>query len=51
MQSIDENTKRNELRVFMFLTVFLWPILAMAAVAGFGLIVWIYQLFMGPPSG
>ena len=38
---------RWELRVFLFLTVVLAPVLA---VAGFGFAVWIWQMFNGPPG-
>jgi len=34
----------------VFFTVFLAPILAVLAVSGWGLVVWMYQLFAGPPT-
>lgn len=46
-----EATKRNELKVFLFLTVVLWPIMAVAIVGTYGLIVWLYQMIAGPPTG
>lgn len=46
-----ETRRRQELRAFLFLTVVLAPVLAVAIVAGFGFLVWIFQLFAGPPSG
>lgn len=42
--------RQNELKVFVFLTVVLAPVLAVIAVGGYGLLVWIYQLFAGPPT-
>lgn len=42
--------KRSELRAFLFLTVVMAPVLAGAIVGIYGLMVWIYQLFAGPPS-
>ena len=42
--------RQKELRVFLFLTVVLAPVLAVIAVGGYGLMVWIYQLFAGPPT-
>jgi nitrate reductase NapE len=44
------NTKRRELWLFLFLTVVLFPLLAVAAVAGYGFVVWMWQLVAGPPS-
>jgi periplasmic nitrate reductase NapE len=43
-------TRRQELRVFLFLTVLLFPALAVAIVAGYGFLVWIWQIFTGPPG-
>ena len=42
--------KIEEWRTWVFLTVVLAPVLAVAIVGGFGLAVWIYQLFNGPPT-
>ena len=42
--------KRRELTVFLFLTFVLAPILAVIIVAGYGFLVWMYQMIAGPPS-
>lgn len=42
--------KRREWRLFLFIVVFLFPILSVVIVAGFGFTIWMYQLFAGPPS-
>ncbi len=42
--------KGKELRLFVFLVVFLFPILAVAVVGGYGFIVWMSQLILGPPG-
>ncbi|MDQ7246373.1 periplasmic nitrate reductase, NapE protein [Dongia sedimenti] len=42
--------RRSEVLTFLFLTVFLAPILAVAFVGGYGLTIWIYQIFTGPPG-
>ncbi len=42
--------KRRELAVFIFLTFVLAPVLAVIVVAGYGFLVWMYQLIAGPPS-
>ena len=42
--------RRRELRVFLFLTILLAPILAIMIVGGYGFLVWFYQLLAGPPG-
>lgn len=43
-------TKRGERRVFLFITVFLFPALSIVLVGGYGLAIWLLQLLFGPPS-
>ena len=40
-----------ELKAFVFLTVVMAPVLAGIVIATYGLAVWIYQMFAGPPTG
>ena len=42
--------KKSELKAFLFLTVVMAPMLAGLIVAGYGFLVWIYQMFAGPPT-
>ncbi len=42
--------KGSELRLFVFLTVVLAPILAVVLVGGYGFLVWMFQLIAGPPT-
>ena len=44
-------TKAQELKVFLFMTVVLAPILAVATVGGYGFIVWMYQMLTGRLPG
>ncbi len=44
------STRSEELRSFLFLAVVMAPILAVVTVAGYGFIVWVYQMFAGPPG-
>lgn len=44
-------TRSREIRVFVFLTVVLAPMLAVAIVGSYGLLIWLYQMLMGPPTG
>jgi nitrate reductase NapE len=43
-------TKSQELRGFLLLTAVLAPALAIAVVTGYSFLVWMYQLFAGPPG-
>ena len=45
------STRTEELRSFLFLAVVMAPVLAVVTVAGYGLTVWVYQMFAGPPGG
>ena len=44
-------TKKQELRSFLFLTVVMAPMIAGVIIVGYGFLVWIFQLFTGPPGG
>ena len=44
------STREEELRSFLFFTVVMAPVLAVAIVSGYGFIVWMIQLFAGPPG-
>jgi len=43
-------TKRQELKAFLGLAVVLAPVLAVLVVSGWGFLVWMVQLFAGPPG-
>ena len=43
-------TKGLELRAFLLLSVVMAPVLAVIIVTGYGFLVWMYQLFAGPPG-
>lgn len=45
-----DTSKSRETRLLVFLLVFLFPILAIAIVGGYGFIVWILQMILGPPG-
>lgn len=42
--------RTEEFRTFIFLTVVMAPVLAVMTVGGYGFIVWVYQIFAGPPG-
>jgi periplasmic nitrate reductase NapE len=43
--------RKQELKAFLFLTVVMAPVLAALIVSTYGFIIWIYQMFAGPPTG
>ena len=49
MPEIEE--KNSELKAFLFLTVLMAPVLAGLIVGTYGLLVWLYQMIAGPPTG
>jgi periplasmic nitrate reductase NapE len=42
--------RKQELAVFVVLSLVLAPVLAIATVGGYGLGIWIYQMIAGPPG-
>lgn len=36
--------------MFLLLSVIIWPFVAVAVVGGYGFLVWMSQLIMGPPG-
>lgn len=42
--------KWSELIVFLILAVLIWPFVAVAIVGGFGFLVWMWQIILGPPG-
>ncbi len=44
------STRSEELRSFLFLSVVMAPVIAGLLVAGYGFVVWVYQMFAGPPG-
>ncbi|WP_292292388.1 periplasmic nitrate reductase, NapE protein [Marivita sp.] len=42
--------KRHETIAFVFLSVVLFPLLSIILVGGFGFIIWMQHLLLGPPG-
>jgi nitrate reductase NapE len=42
--------RTEEFRTWFFLTFVMAPVLAVLTVSGFGFVIWMYQLFAGPPG-
>ncbi len=43
-------TRKQELLTFLFLTIVLPPVLAVMLVGGYGFLIWIVQIIVGPPG-
>ena len=51
MTEEDKQRRAEEFRSWLFLTVFMAPILAVLIVSGWGFVVWMWQVFVaGPPT-
>ena len=46
----ESQDKKQELRIFLFLTIVLAPVLAVLIVGGYGFLIWLYQIIAGPPG-
>lgn len=49
-ETLSGQEKARERNVFLFLTVVLAPMVAIGLVSAWGFIVWIFQMFAGPPG-
>ena len=41
---------RAELMVFAVIAAFIWPVVAVGVVGGYGFLIWMSQLILGPPG-
>lgn len=48
--SVKAPAKRDETMAFLFLSFVLFPILAIVVVGGYGFLLWMQQLLVGPPG-
>jgi nitrate reductase NapE len=48
--TLDTGERKRELLTFLFLTIFVAPALSVAIVGGYGFLVWIIQMIVGPPG-
>ncbi|MCL1088927.1 periplasmic nitrate reductase, NapE protein [Shewanella profunda] len=50
MSASTAEEKSLELKIFIFLTVFLAPLLTVVLVSGLGFAIWFSQILTGPPG-
>jgi nitrate reductase NapE len=41
---------RAEFLVFAIIVAFIWPVVAVGVVGGYGFLIWMTQLILGPPG-
>jgi nitrate reductase NapE len=46
----EQPTRRAEFAAFLTLAVLIWPVVAVGVVGGYGFLVWMYQIVVGPPG-
>lgn len=42
--------RRAEFFVFAIIAAFIWPVVAVGVVGGYGFLVWMSQMILGPPG-
>lgn len=47
--ALSRGARRREWLLFLFLVIVLFPLLTVIAVGGYGMVVWMSQLILGPP--
>ncbi len=45
-----KNGRSAELIVFAIIAAFIWPVVAVGVVGGYGFLIWMSQLILGPPG-
>jgi nitrate reductase NapE len=45
-----ETNRREEFFVFAIIVAFIWPVVAVGVVGGYGFLIWMSQLILGPPG-
>lgn len=50
MTAHTDDSKSLELKIFLFLTVLLAPIMSILFVSSLGFVIWFSQIIMGPPG-
>ena len=49
-QNADPNIKNREFWTFILLTVVVAPVMSVVIVGGYGFLIWMYQILVGPPG-
>ena len=49
-RSLPQNSRRAEWFAFVVLAVLIWPVIAVGVVGGYGFVIWMSQIVLGPPG-
>ena len=49
-ESAFATSRRTEFLVFAIIVAFIWPVVAVGVVGGYGFLIWMSQLILGPPG-
>jgi nitrate reductase NapE len=49
-QATHQNSKNREFWAFILLTVVVAPVMSVVIVGGYGFLIWMYQILVGPPG-
>jgi len=49
-ESVFGTSRRAEFFVFAIIAAFIWPVVAVGVVGGYGFLIWMTQLIVGPPG-
>ena len=47
---VPANSRRAEFFVFAIIVAFIWPVVAVGVVGGYGFLIWMAQAILGPPG-
>lgn len=48
--TVSGRTPRQEYLAFAILAVLIWPVIAVGVVGGYGFLIWMSQIVLGPPG-
>ena len=49
-ESASATSRRTEFLVFAIIAAFIWPVVAVGVVGGYGFLIWMTQMVLGPPG-
>jgi nitrate reductase NapE len=49
-ESAFATSRRTEFLVFAIIVAFIWPVVAVGVVGGYGFLIWMAQAILGPPG-
>jgi len=50
LNGVIPTSRRSEFFVFAIIVAFIWPVVAVGVVGGYGFLIWMAQAILGPPG-